>query len=119
MINLANFQITGRIGDVQHFEKVTRVTIATDYQSKDNDGSWVTNTSWLTVVVFSESLRNRFNSKAGNVGNLIQVTGHLKTNKYDKDCHTIYTTDLVATDMALLLFAKDKDNDNNNDDIPY
>ena len=117
MINLANFQITGRIGNVRHTDKLTRVAVAYEYQTRDKHGAWSTETSWLNVTVFNENLRDRLDSSAGRPGNLIQIEGRPQSNKYEKGGQTIFTIDLIANDMAVLQFAKEKDP--GFDEIPY
>jgi len=112
MINLAKFSIIGRIGTVRDTGKVTYVSIASDYQTRDDQGNWQKQTDWSSVTVFSDSLRKRLANGGGRVGNLIAIEGRIKSGSFDKDGETLYRTDLVATDMEVLHFArKDAGND--------
>ena len=106
MINLAQFRITGRIGQVRDTGKVAYVSIATDSQVRDEAGNWNKHTDWNTVTLFSDSLRKRLANGAGRVGNLIAIEGRIRSGSYDKDGETLYRTDLIGTDMEVLHFAR-------------
>lgn len=110
MIDNATFQVIGRIGNINASDKVTRISVATDRPSKDDNGKWDTKTNWLSVTVFNEALRKRLsNSKVGKKGNKIIVQGSLQENKYEKNGETIYTTNLVAQDLDVLAFTQDSE----------
>ena len=106
MINLAKFSIIGRIGTVRDTGKVTYVSIASDYQTRDDQGNFHKQTDWSSVTVFSDNLRKRLANGGGRVGNLIAIEGRIKTSSYDKDGETVYRTDLIAIDMEVLHFAR-------------
>ena len=109
MINLASFTITGRIGKVHDTGKIAYISIATDYQTRDEQGEWHDNTDWNSVTVFPAHLRKRLGNSAGRAGNLVQVHGRIKSASYEKDGKTHYTTDLIATGMEVLHFARRKE----------
>ena len=110
MLNMAQFRIIGRIGTVRDTGKVTYLSIASDYQTRDDAGNWHKQTDWTTATVFSDSLRKRLANGGGRVGNLIVIEGRIKSSSFEKDGETVYRTDLVATGMEVLHFAR-KDND--------
>jgi len=108
MINNATFQIIGRIGKINGGNKVTRISIASDRQVKDNDGNWTTEASWNDVTIFNESLRKLLDKETvGKKGNLVIVQGSIQPNSYEKDGKRVYQTNLVAQDFSVLSFAKD------------
>ena len=110
MINNATFQIIGRIGNINATDKVTNVSIASDRQTKGQDGKWATETNWNTVTIFSEALRKRLaNTKVGKKGNQVIFQGTIQTNKYEKNGDTHYKTNLVAQDFDVLSFAKESE----------
>ena len=82
------------------------VSVATDSQVRDEAGNWNKQTDWNTVTMFSDSLRKRLANGAGRTGNLIVVEGRIRSGSYDKDGETLYRTDLIATDMEVLHFAR-------------
>ncbi len=98
---IATFEIIGRVASIQTFEKLTRITTASNYRVKDDKGEWTDDTHWNQVVIFSEKRRAYIAEKIGK-GDLVRVTGRLRQSRYIKDGETIFTTDLVALDFGLL-----------------
>ena len=110
MINLTQFRIIGRIGNITKLEKVTHISVASDRQVKGDDGKWTTQTDWNTVTIFSKPMRKRLaNAKVGKKGNQILVEGSIQSNSYEKDGTTVYKTNLIVQDFEVLSFAKDSE----------
>ena len=80
---------------------VTNISIATSKAWKDRDsGEQKEKTEWHRVVFF-----NRLAEIAGEYlkkGSKVYVEGELRTNKYDKDGQTRYSTEIVANEMQML-----------------
>ena len=80
---------------------VTNISIATSKSWKDRDsGEQKEKTEWHRVVFF-----NRLAEIAGEYlkkGSKVYVEGELRTNKYDKDGQTRYSTEIVANEMQML-----------------
>ena len=80
---------------------VTNISIATSKSRKDRDsGEQKEKTEWHRVVFF-----NRLAEIAGEYlkkGSKVYVEGELRTNKYDKDGQTHYSTEIVANEMQML-----------------
>lgn len=57
MKNIAEFTIIGRIGKIDPLNNATRLSIASNYRRKGNDGQYGDDTHWNQVVVFSDSTR--------------------------------------------------------------
>lgn len=73
---------------------VTSFGVATDYNHKDKDGNWQTETTWHNVVAFSLSDYYRDNLKKGK---RVYVEGRLTKRDYtDKEGIKRYTTDVVC-----------------------
>ena len=80
---------------------VTNISIATSKAWKDRDsGEQKEKTEWHRVVFF-----NRLAEIAGEYlkkGSKVYVEGELRTNKYEKDGQTRYSTEIVANEMQML-----------------
>ena len=107
MFNNTNFRIIGRIGSVNTLDKVVHVSIASDRRTKNAQGEWITETSWNSVTVFSNSIRKRLEHPSTvRHGNLIAVDGTIQSSSYENDGQKRYQTTLVAEEFEVLHFAK-------------
>jgi single-strand DNA-binding protein len=97
MQNIAEFRIIGRIGKIEVKEKVTYVSVASNYNRKDGD-DWKTDTSWNSVTLF-EKLARRLNASKGD---LVHITGRVRQNNYEAGGTTHYGVDLIADGIAIL-----------------
>lgn len=100
MKNVAEFTIIGRVGRIGG-ESVTRVTIASNYRRKDQDGAWSDDPYWNQIVVFAEDTRRYIAEQVG-VGDLVIARGRVRQSSYEKDGETRYAVDLVCSDLGLL-----------------
>ncbi len=107
MINTAQFRIIGRIGSITRLEKLTRISIASDRNLKDNEGNWSTETNWNSIAVFSEAIRKRLsNDQIAKQGNQLIIEGTIQSSSYEKGGSQVYSVDLIAQEMEILSFAK-------------
>ena len=70
MQNIAEFRIIGRIGKVEVKEKVTYLSVASNYNRKDGD-EWKTDAHWNNVTLFDKLAKRLTASK----GDLVHITG--------------------------------------------
>ena len=101
MKNFAEFAIIGNVGSVKKLNNATRISIASNYRRKTEDGAWTDDTHWNHVVVFSEATRKFIDEQVAK-GSLIVARGRVRQSTYDKDGQTRYAVDLICNDFGLL-----------------
>lgn len=101
MKNVAEFTLIGRIGKVKNGDGVTRISIASNYRRKGQDGAWADDPHWNQIVVFNEGVRGYIAEHVGQ-GDLVMARGRVRQANYEKDGETRYGVDLVCTDFGLL-----------------
>ena len=95
MKNVATFEIIGRVSRIDTYEKVTRITTASNYNYKDaKSGEWKQDTHWNQVVAFNQ--RPREAADKLQKGDLIKITGRMRQTSYEKDGNRVFSTDLIA-----------------------
>ena len=97
MQNIAEFRIIGRIGKVEVKEKVTYLSVASNYNRKDGD-EWKTDAHWNSVTLFDKLAKRLTASK----GDLVHITGRVRQNNYEAGGTTHYDVDLIADGIAIL-----------------
>lgn len=97
MQNIAEFRIIGRIGKVEVKEKVTYLSVASNYNRKDGD-DWKTDPHWNSVTLFDKLAKRLTASK----GDLVHITGRVRQNQYEAGGSTHYDVDLIADGIAIL-----------------
>lgn len=97
MQNIAEFRIIGRIGKVEVKEKVTYLSVASNYNRKDGD-DWKTDAHWNSVTLFDKLAKRLTASK----GDLVHITGRVRQNQYEAGGTTHYGVDLIADGIAIL-----------------
>lgn len=98
-LNQCNF--IGRLGKdpetryLASGDAVTSFTIAVGWKSRDKEGA-----EWVTVTTFGKlaEIVSEYCAK----GKQVFVSGRMKTDKYDKDGQTHYSTKIVADKVQLL-----------------
>ncbi len=101
MKNVATFEIIGRVARIDAYEKVTRITTASNYNYKDGEsGEWRQDTYWNQSVTFNQ--RPREVAAELQKGDLVKLTGRLRQSSYEKDGQRIYATDLIASSVELV-----------------
>ena len=82
-------------------DAVCNFTVATSEKWKDkNSGEQRETTEWSRIVIFRKlaEIAGKYLKK----GSLVYIEGSLKTRKWEKDGHTNYTTEVVASEMKML-----------------
>lgn len=101
MKNLATFEILGRVARIDAYDKVTRITTASNYNFKDGaSGEWRQDTHWNQAVAFNQ--RPRDVASGLHKGDLVKITGRMRQSSFDKDGQRIYATDLIANSVELV-----------------
>lgn len=80
---------------------VTGFSIACSESWKDkNSGEKVERTEWINVSAFGKlaEIMEKYLSK----GSKVFIAGKMKTDKYEKDGKTLYSTKIVANEMIML-----------------
>jgi single-strand DNA-binding protein len=79
---------------------VCNISIAITERYKDKDGEPKEVTEWVNVVFFGKlaEIAGQYLTK----GSQVYIEGKLKTEKYEKDGQTRYTTKVVAEKMQML-----------------
>ena len=107
--------ILGRIGkiDTKSFDNgnMTTLSVASD-ESYKKDGQRIEKTEWHNVV-FNGKLADVI-SKYFEKGDLIRLSGKLRTRSWDKDGHKHYQTEILANDFEFFPSTKK----NSSSDIP-
>ena len=95
MKNVATFEIIGRISRIDAYEKVTRITTASNYNYKDGkSGEWKQDTHWNQSVAFNQ--RPREAAEKLQKGDLVKITGRMRQSSFEKDGSRVFSTDLIA-----------------------
>lgn len=100
MYNEATFRLIGRIAKINRAGKTLRVTVASNYSVKLDDGSYDDRVRFNTVTVFGRQAE--WVATKRQVGDLVLVEGNLEDRKYEKDGETVYTTDRLTNTFELL-----------------
>src|SRR3546814_14869138 len=78
MQNIAEFRIIGRVGKIEVKEKVTYLSVASNYNRKDGD-DWKTDAHWNSVTLFDKLAKRLTASK----GDLVHIIGRVRQNQYE------------------------------------
>ena len=97
MQNIAEFRIIGRVGKIEAKEKVTYLSVASNYNRKDGD-DWKTDTHWNSVTLFERVAKRLTAGK----GDLVHITGRVRQNSYEANGATRYDVDLIADGVSVL-----------------
>jgi len=98
---LRQFEIIGRIGEIDARPKVTLLSVCANYRRKGDDDEWQEDSHWNRVSVFSEGQRKHIADRA-QVGDLVRIAGRLKDSSYERDGVTHYTTDRIVEEFGIL-----------------
>lgn len=96
--NIAEFRIIGRIGKIRPLEKVTYVSVASNYNRRDGN-DWKTDTHWNSVVCFPKIAAQVENAEEGD---LVHITGRTRENSHSGDAGIVYKTELIADSFSIL-----------------
>jgi single-strand DNA-binding protein len=98
MQNIAEFQIIGRIGEINIKEKVSYVSVCANYRRKDGN-DWVDDKHWNNVTFFGKIAERLAKFTKGD---LVHVRGRVRQNRYEKDGQMQFNVDLIADSIARL-----------------
>ena len=79
---------------------VTKFSVATNRNTKDDAGEWKKETEWFNVVLFREQAERA--AEWLRKGTKVFVEGRIQTHQYEKDGQTRYMTELIAERFANL-----------------
>lgn len=79
---------------------VTNIAIAITEKYKDKDGQQKELTEWVNVAFFGKLAE--IASQYLHKGQQVYIEGKLKTDKYEKDGQTRYSTKIIAEKMQML-----------------
>ncbi|MEM6415522.1 MAG: single-stranded DNA-binding protein [Pseudomonadota bacterium] len=103
-LTLNTVMIRGFLGEkptmrnTQNGGKVMTLSVASTENWKDRNDEWKSATEWHRVVVFKEALVNAFENEKVEKGDLVEISGKLKTNKWqDSEGQDRYTTEIQVT----------------------
>jgi single-strand DNA-binding protein len=105
MQNIAEFRIIGRIGKIDQREKVTKISVAANY-NRQQDGDWTTDTHWNEVSAFGRLIERAAKAEKGD---LVHITGRVRQNSYDTAEGKRFTVELIADGFAVLAKAPEAD----------
>src|SRR3546814_9100663 len=88
MQNIAEFRIIGRIGKIEVKEKVTYLSVASNYHRKDGDDG-KTDAHWNSVTLFDKLAKRLTAAK----GDLVHIIGRVRQNQYEAGGSTHYGVD--------------------------
>lgn len=74
---------------------VTSFSVATSESYKDKAGEWQNLTEWHNIVLWNEAAERA--EKQLKKGDKVYIEGKLKTDKYDKEGATHYSTKIIAS----------------------
>jgi single-strand DNA-binding protein len=106
MASLNKVQLIGRLGrdpETRFTPKGSRVTnfsVAVGRRWRDSDGQVQEDTDWFNIVAWGRlaEICQEYLSK----GRLVYIEGRLKTDRYEVDGETRYSTKVVARNMQML-----------------
>lgn len=81
---------------------MANLRLATSERRKDKNGEWGEHTEWHSVTVFGKSAEWMEKDGTGKKGALCHVKGRIQTRTYEKDGRTVYRTEIIAEECAIL-----------------
>lgn len=111
------------VGEGDRPAKVARLRMATTKSFKKSDGERASETTWHTVT-FWRGLADVVGTYVKK-GQMLYVEGEIKNGSYEKDGVTVYTTEIVASDMKMLgskpagESGKEEAQEGGTDDLPF
>jgi single-strand DNA-binding protein len=90
------------------FDKVTRVTVATDRDWTDTEGKKHSRTSYVPLSVFDRS-QSKFISEHVGEGDLVYVEAHVEEGSFGEGEERTYVVNVIAEEFTLLRKKGSKD----------
>lgn len=115
MMNVVN--IIGRLtrdveakkGSGKDAKSYAKFTLAVDRMGEDNGADFISCTAFGGTADFLD--------KWGDKGCLLGVNGSLSTGSYEKDGHTVYTTDVLVRDVTMCTWPKKEEEEE--EEVPW
>ena len=102
MFTKNHVELIGNIGSIDiegdGDSKRAILSIATNESWTDNEGKKQERTNWTRCVVFRNTTVD-FAEKYLAKGRYVHIVGSLRSNKYEKDGETRYSTDVIVSDV--------------------
>lgn len=94
--------LRGRVGkNPEQFSSVTKFSIATSENFKDQSGEWQERTEWHNIIAFGKTGENIM--RKVRKGDLIAIDeGKLQTRKFEKNGQEHYATSIVVNRFEIL-----------------
>jgi single-strand DNA-binding protein len=79
---------------------ISSFSIAVTENRKDKEGNKISETEWVNITAFGKlaDICNEYLVK----GKQVYISGKMKTDKYEKDGTTRYSTKIIAREMQML-----------------
>lgn len=112
MLGVNKVILVGHVGRIESRSAgqslVTNFSVATSHKYKDKSDNWIEQTEWHNCVSFGKlsEIIGQYVVK----GSKIFIEGNLKTDKYEKDGVTMYTTKIIVREIRLLDSKQDSEN---------
>ncbi|WP_300043101.1 single-stranded DNA-binding protein [uncultured Paracoccus sp.] len=98
----------GYVGKIKEVGTTLKISIASSYRQRNQNGDYEDRTYWNTLTVFDEA-RMKFIKTYVREGDLVQAEGMIREDSYDKNGEIVYTTLLIARDFQLLSTKAERD----------
>ena len=98
MRTFAEFQIIGRVGKVKEVGTTLRVSLASEYGRKDNNGDFQSKPYWNEVTIFNENVI-KWAKDNTEPGDLVHTRGTIRQTEYEKDGQTVYQVTFAVNDF--------------------
>lgn len=118
--------LVGNVGkEVKEYHGATTFSVATTETYKDKDGEKQRQTEWHNVVCFGKLAE--FVAKYITTGRVVYVEGKIKTEKFESNGQTKYTTRIYANSVQALADksagkpaqTEQESNDSPDGDLPF
>ena len=109
MFTYAEFQLQGYVGKITTLSKCLKISVGASERWTDREtGEVKEKTRWNTVTLWERS--GAFDWIKSNLvtGDLVHVRGDIEETTYEKDGHTVYTTDLRVDRISVIPSGKGK-----------
>ncbi len=106
MRSLNRFTLVGNVSSIRIFDKVVKISVATDRPGTDGSGKPAGPTDFIQVSLLNERQRAWAAGNIG-VGDEVFVEGRIQSTKFERNGETQYGTDFVATLFNLLRSRED------------
>ena len=98
----AEFGIIGLVGGVKTVGTTRKISVASSFPYRDDDGEWHDHTEWNTVTVFEDRVITWIDENLTK-GDLVSVDGQMGENQYENaNGDTVYSVEFKARQVNRL-----------------